>query len=321
MGGAEQGRASVAPILLGTVTPTAARSIRLSRPLDLRGTLWPVRRGVADPVVRLRGREVWRATRTPCGPGTEHLTLRPDGVLRVEAWGPGAEWLVDRAPTLMGELDDDSGFRPQHPLLRDLHRLHPGIRICRTEAIFEAAAASILEQRVTGAEAWRGWRALVRGLGEPAPGPLPGLMVPPAPAVVAHTGYPTFHTHGVERGRAETVRRAAAHAGRLEEALGMPLDAARLRLRALPGMGHWTAAEVAVVALGDADAVSVGDYHLPHVVSWALAGERRGSDERMLELLEPYRGHRARVLRLLLASGIAPPRRGPHLPIRDVASM
>jgi 3-methyladenine DNA glycosylase/8-oxoguanine DNA glycosylase len=300
---------------------SAARSIRLSRPLDLRHTLGPVRRGSGDPTVRVRGTEVWRATRTPQGPGTERLLLLPEGVLRVEAWGPGAEWLVDRAPALAGELDDDSGFSPAHALLRDLHRRSPGLRIGRTEAVFEAAAASILEQRVQGVEAWRAWRALVRDLGEPAPGPPVGLMVPPEPARVAGTRYPVFHTYGVERGRAETVRRAAAHAGRLEEALGLPPDVARVRLRALPGMGHWTAAEVAVVALGDPDAVSVGDYHLPHVVSWALTGEPRGSDERMLELLEPYRGHRARVLRLLQSAGIAAPRRGPRLPLRNVSRM
>jgi 3-methyladenine DNA glycosylase/8-oxoguanine DNA glycosylase len=302
------------------VTPTALRTLRLSRPLDLRQTLSPIRRGGGDPTVRMIGREVWRASRTPDGPATERLVL--DGAaLRVEAWGPGAGWLAERAHVLVGELDDASDFHPELPLLRDLHRLHPGLRMCRTEAVLEAAMASILEQRVTGAEAWRGWRALVRGLGEPAPGPLPGLMLPPEAAVVAATRYPVFHTYGVERGRAETVRRAAAHARRLEEALDLPPDAARQRLRALPGMGYWTAAEVAVVALGDPDAVSVGDYHLPHVVSWALAGEPRGTDERMLELLEPYRGHRARVLRLLTLAGIGEPRRGPRLALRDVARM
>jgi 3-methyladenine DNA glycosylase/8-oxoguanine DNA glycosylase len=309
------------PYLCSTVKPTAVRILRPSRPLDLRRTLGPVRRGTMDPTVRMRGHEVWRATGTPLGPGTERLVPLLDGGLRVEAWGPGAEWLVDRAPALVGELDDDSDFRPEQPLLRDLHRRHPGVRLCRTEAILEAATASILEQRVAGAEAWLGWRALVRGMGEPAPGPLPGMMVPPDPARLAGTRYPVFHTYGIERRRAETVRRAAAHARNLEEALELPLDAARLRLRALPGMSRWTAAEVAAVALGDPDAVSVGDYHLPHVVSWALAGEASGSDERMLELLEPYRGHRARVLRLLLISGLGPPRRGPRLALRDVAGM
>jgi 3-methyladenine DNA glycosylase/8-oxoguanine DNA glycosylase len=303
------------------LTPIAVRTLRFTRPLDLRRTLAPLRRGGADPTVRMPSGEVWRATRTPAGPGTERLVPGADGTLLVEAWGPGAEWLVEHAPVLVGELDDASDFRPVHPLLRDLHRMHPGLRMCRSEAVFEAATASILEQRVAGAEAWRGWRALVRTLGEPAPGPMAGLRLPPDPAALAGVRYPVFHTFGVERGRAETVRRAAAHAARLEEALVLTPDEARQRLRALPGMGSWTAAEVAVVALGDADAVSVGDYHLPHVVSWALAGEPRGTDERMLELLEPYRGHRARVLRLLTVGGVGPPRRGPRLPLRDVARM
>jgi 3-methyladenine DNA glycosylase/8-oxoguanine DNA glycosylase len=178
-----------------------------------------------------------------------------------------------------------------------------------------------LEQKVPGAEAWRAWAALVRDLGEPAPGPHPGLWAPLSPERLAATPYHVLHTHGVERGRANTVRRVALHAGRLGEAADMPLDAARRRLQALPGMGPWSAAEIALVALGDPDAVSVGDYHLPHLVSWALAGEQRGSDERMLELLEPYRGHRARVLRLLLSAGIMPPRRGPRLRLRNVAQM
>lgn len=303
------------------VASSTTRTLRLSRPLDLRLTLWPLRRGMTDPAMRLRADGAWRATRTPLGAATERLTVDRDGTLHVEAWGPGASWLVERAPTLVGELDDCSDFRPEHPLIRDLWRLHRGLRIPRTEAVFEAAMASILEQVVPGAEAWRGWRALVRSLGEPAPGPLPGLFVPPDPARLAVTPYYVFHTFGIERRRAETVRHAAAHAARLEEVIRMPLDTARLRLTALPGMGRWTAAEVALVALGDPDAVSVGDYHLPHVVAWALAGERLGTDERMLELLEPYRGHRARVARLLLTSGIGPPRRGPRLPLRHVARM
>ena len=293
--------------------------IRSSRPLDLLHTLFPVRRGGGDPCVRVRDDGIWRATRTPEGPAAERLVQERDGTLLVEAWGAGAEWLVERAPALVGELDDDADFRPTQRLLRELRRRLPGLRIGRSEAVFEAAAGTILEQKVQGADAWRSWRSLVHALGEPAPGPLPGLFVPPAPVRLAAMPYHAFHAHGIERRRAETLRRAASHAPRLEESLRMPLDLARARLSALPGMGVWSAAEIALVALGDADAVSVGDYHLPHVVSWALAGEPRGSDERMLELLEPYRGHRARVLRLLLTAGIAPPRRGPRLPLRDLA--
>jgi len=78
---------------------------------------------------------------------------------------------------------------------------------------------------------------------------------------------------------------------------------------------------VALVALGDADAVPLDDYHLPHMVAWALAGEPRGTDVRMLELLEPYAGHRDRMLRLLLAAGIEAPRFGPRMPLRSIARM
>ena len=93
------------------------------------------------------------------------------------------------------------------------------------------------------------------------------------------------------------------------------------RLRAFPGVGAWTAAEVAHIALGDVDAVSVGDFHLKNQVSWALAGEARGTDERMLELLEPWRGQRARVLRLLGTGGIQAPRFGPRLPTQSIAAI
>ncbi len=243
------------------------------------------------------------------------------GTIEIEAWGPGAAWLVDHAPVLCGGLDDERGFDPAHPLLREVWRRHRGFRLARTEAVFEAALATILEQKVPGMEAWRSWRALVRALGEPAPGPLPGLFGPPAPEVLAGTPYFTFHGFGVERRRADTARHMASRGKRLEDVAAMPPGAARSRLTALPGVGSWSAAEIALTALGDPDSVSVGDYHLPHMVAYALAGEPRGTDERMLELLEPYRGHRGRVLRLLELAGISAPRYGPRVRLRQVASM
>jgi 3-methyladenine DNA glycosylase/8-oxoguanine DNA glycosylase len=299
--------------------PDLTTVFRPRRPLQLAATLRPVRRGPGDPAARLDGLSFWRATRTPAGPATQRLRQAADGEVLVEAWGPGAEWLVEHAPRLLGDLDDDSDFRPHHPLLRELQRRHLGLRICRTEAVYEAALGTIVEQKIPTVEAGMSWRLMLRALGEPAPGPLPGLMLPPAPELLARTPYHLFHPFRLERRRAETLRRAAAAAGRLQEAVGMPLSDARRRLCVLPGMGMWSAAEVSMVALGDADAVAVGDYHLPHMVSWALAGEPRGSDARMLELLEPYRGHRGRVIRLLVAAGIGAPRRGPRRPLRNWA--
>jgi 3-methyladenine DNA glycosylase/8-oxoguanine DNA glycosylase len=186
--------------------------------------------------------------------------------------------------------------------------------------VVEALVPTILEQKVVGIEAKRSYAGLVRALSEPAPGP-GGLLLPPDPARLAATPYYAFHPFGVERRRADTVRMVCRHARRLEEAAGMePADAYR-RLTVVPGVGRWTAAEVARAALGDADAVSEGDYHLPHQVAWALAGEPRADDARMLELLEPYRGHRGRVIGLIEAGGLGPPRFGPRMPLQNLARL
>ena len=287
--------------------------------LDLGLTLAVLRRGHGDPTIRVASGAVVRATRTPDGPGT--ISIRTDGTLvRGDAWGPGATWLIDGLPELVGLGDEAHAFRPRSPLLAHLARRLAGLRLPRTGNVVEALVPAILEQKVTGTEAFGAYRRLVRRYGERAPGPW-DLWVPPSAETLAALPYHAFHPLGVERRRADTVRRAAAHAPRLRELVDAPLDLAYDRLTALPGVGPWTAAEVALRALGDRDAVSVGDFHLPHLVSWALAGEPRGSDARMLELLEPYRGHRARVVRLLEASGIRAPRYGPRLAPRSIAGI
>jgi 3-methyladenine DNA glycosylase/8-oxoguanine DNA glycosylase len=186
-------------------------------------------------------------------------------------------------------------------------------------AVFEALVPAVLEQKVTTIEAKAGYRALVDALGEPAPGPA-RLKLPPSPQVLARTPYWAFHRFGVERRRAVVIIEAARSANRVEEITTMDLPSAYRRLEAFPGVGPWTAAKVALIALGDPDAVPVGDYHLPHTVGYALEGTPRSSDERMLELLDPYRGHRARVIRLLMVSGIGAPRFGPRRPLRNIAN-
>jgi 3-methyladenine DNA glycosylase/8-oxoguanine DNA glycosylase len=297
------------------------RELRLVVPIDTTLALRPLLRGSGDPALRFeRGGVVWRATRTAGGPATVRIHLLP-GRVEAMAWGAGADVALAGLDGLLGLDDDPSALVPRDPLVRELARRMPGLRIGRTGAVMEALVPAILEQKVTGREAWRGYGGLMRRYGSPAPGP-GGLWLAPEPAKLAAMPYHLFHPLGVERRRADTVRRAAAAATRLERttesARDGDLDAAYRSLRAIPGVGAWTAAEVGLRAFGDPDAVSVGDFHLPHLVSWALAGEPRGTDERMLELLEPYRGQRGRVIRLLELSGITPPRYGPRMAPRDI---
>jgi 3-methyladenine DNA glycosylase/8-oxoguanine DNA glycosylase len=300
--------------------PSASRTLRLGRPLDLRHTLRPIWHGRGDPTMRLDHATAVRATRTAGGPATLEITVTGARDVVAAAWGPGAETALDGLPALLGEEDDDSDLVPRHPVITELHRRFRGLRMTRTGAVFDALVPTVLAQRVTSTEAHAATLRLAWELGEAAPGPH-GLRLPPSPQQVATLPSWTYHRLGVERQRADTLRRAARVARRLEEAAAMPREAALERLRAVPGIGPWTAASVAIVAFGDADAVPVGDYNLPHVVSWALAGEPRGSDERMLDLLEPYRGYRARVLRLLLAGGVHQPRFGPRRPLRSIAAI
>jgi endonuclease III len=295
--------------------PLVRTAFETTRPFDMSSTLAPIGLGLS---LRIHHNEAWRASRTPEGPATIHLTYSAPRV-EVEAWGPGAEWAAARAAAVCGEGDDASGFQPRHPLISDLHRRHPGLRLTRTQAVFEALVPVVLAQKVTTIEAHAGYRALVDALGEPAPGPV-RLKIPPSAQVLARTPYWTFHRFGVERRRAEVIIRAARSAYRLEEITTMDIASAYRRLEAFPGVGPWTAAKVALVALGDPDAVQVGDYHLPHAVGYALDGTARSTDERMLELLTPYRGQRARVIRLLTISGISAPRFGPKQPLRNIVN-
>lgn len=283
-------------------------------PIDLLRTLFPLRRGPSDPTMRVGRGEVDRAMRTPDGPATIRVRAESSETVAAEAWGPGAGWALEHAPGMVGAEDDASGFEPRDPLVAGLWRRFGGVRITRALPVVQSLVPAILEQKVTGVEARRAYARLVRARAEPAPGPA-GLLLPPDPEWMADLPYFEMHPFGVERRRAEVLRAACARAAWIEDASRLPFEDARSRLASLRGIGPWTAAEVARLALGDADAVSVGDYHLPHAVAWALAREPRGTDERMLELLEPYRGQRGRVQRLLESAHIAAPRFGPRADI------
>ena len=294
------------------------RSYPVSGPLDLVRTLAPLARGSHDPTIRLATGRVWRVTRTPIGPATIALEQRED-VVRAEAWGPGAEAALAGVPGLLGLDHGPAPIPLVHLLVGELARRHAGVRIPRSSAVLESLVPAILEQKVTSDEARRALFGLIRVHGEPAPGPPEfRLRLLPSPATMAALPYYAYHPFGVERRRAELIRRVASRASWFEAIVDLPLPEAYARLTAVPGIGPWTAAEVGVRALGDPDAVSVGDFHLPNLVAFALAGEPRATDARMLELLEPYRGERARVVRLLELSGIRPPRYGPRLSPRRI---
>jgi 3-methyladenine DNA glycosylase/8-oxoguanine DNA glycosylase len=310
-------------------TPDLETLLAFDGPLDLRLTLGIHARGGRDPALRFEvSGSTWRASRTPSGPVTLLLERHPDGV-RARAWGPGSEWALARLGALVGTDDDPAVLVPRDEAVAIAVRRLRGLRIGRTERVLEALVPAILEQKVTGDEARRTYRALVARHGEDAPGGF-GLRLPPAPSVLASLPYHAFHPLGLERRRADLVRAVAGEADRLERlgaAAAGPDAAEDARgvvygaLRSFPGVGPWTAAEVGLRALGDPDAVSVGDFHLPSMVAWALAGEPHGTDERMLELLEPYRGQRGRVVRLLELAGMQAPRRGPRLAPRRITDL
>jgi 3-methyladenine DNA glycosylase/8-oxoguanine DNA glycosylase len=279
--------------------------------------LAPLARGRLDPTHRLTpDGALWRTTFAPTGPATMRLAAGPDGV-HCRAWGQGAEWVVASVPDLLGARDEVGSFDPIHPLVQRTHRANPWLRMPRTGRVFEALVPAILEQKVTGQQAQAAFRTLVRRFGTVAPGPAPeGMRVTPAPEVWQRIPSWEWHKAGVEPTRSRTVIAAARVASRLEESVALPAKAARARLRGVPGVGVWTAAEVAQRALGDPDAISVGDYHLAAFVGWALLG-RPIDDLAMVELLEPWSGHRQRVVRLLELSGAQKPKFGPRLTIAD----
>ena len=294
----------------------STRVVALPAPIELRATLAPLARGPRDPCIALGAREVWRATRTPDGPGTQRIMVI-DGGVEVEAFGPGADWLLAHAPALVGAHDTGAEFAPADPRVSALHRRYPGLRMTTAGNPVELMVPTILEQKVTSVEAHRAYGRLVRAHGHPAPGPRE-LKVPPTPGELARLPSFAWHAVGVERRRAETIREVCGRAASVERVAARGCGAFLGAVTAIPGIGVWTATMVAQLAFGDPDAAVVGDFHLPSFVAWNLVGEREADDARMLELLEPFRPHRARVVALLGREGAHPPRRAPKRALRDI---
>ncbi|MCB5166326.1 DNA-3-methyladenine glycosylase 2 family protein [Streptomyces bambusae] len=291
---------------------------------DLALTLGPLRRGPADPTFRTTpDGSIWRVSRTPAGPGTLRVAARGTGTeIEAEAWGPGADWLLDSLPDLLGASDDPSAFVPRHRLVHASHRRRPGLRLTRTGLVLESLIPVILEQKVTSDEAYRSWRRLVRQYGDPAPGPAhTGLYAMPDARTWAAIPSWDWHKAGVDSKRSATILRAARVAARLEEAARMDLPDATARLELIPGIGPWTSAETLQRSNGAPDAVTTGDLHLPGIIGYALTGNRDTGDTEMLALLAPYAGQRHRAARLILLTGHTPPRHHPRMPRSDIGRL
>lgn len=290
-------------------------------PVDVARTLGPLRHGGTDPSFRRDPDGLWwRTTTTPLGPATVAIRIDREGVHHA-AWGPGSDWVMDTVPGWLGADDDRSEFRPTDPIVARLDVRFPGLRLGRTNRIWDTLIAAIIEQKVTSAEAHQAWRSLLLTAGAPAPGPAGDRMrVPPTPKALLDLTDWQWHRCGLDGQRRRTLRAAASVAQRLEAGVQMPPQDAARRLQVVPGIGIWTAAETMQRAVGDPDAVSVGDYHVPSLVGWALIGERV-DDPRMLELLEPFRPHRQRVVRLIESGGPRPARHGPRAPVRNYRSI
>lgn len=279
-------------------------------------SLAPLRAGPSDPSFLFSGDTIWWSTHTFDGPATLRFRAS-NGTTIVTAWGPGAEAGLEGAPAALGVHDDRHEIPGATGALRAAYRRLPGLRLGRSHSLVEHLVRTVIEQRVTSGQAHRSYRALVRRFGSRAPGPAP-LMLPPPPEALSSLPLHEYHQHGIERRRATTVKRVCTLAPQINRCSQLAFDEARARLRTIPGLGAWTVETAVRSVLGDPDAVVVGDFHLPNLVAWFLAGEVRADDRRMLELLEPFRGQRGRVMRLIELSGSRPPKLGPRRRVLEI---
>jgi 3-methyladenine DNA glycosylase/8-oxoguanine DNA glycosylase len=301
----------------------SARTVTFAGVVSPALTLWPLRRGPRDPCFQVDDDgAIWRTSLLGSGPVTARISRAARNAVDCTAWGGGAEEFLDALPAMLGAEDDASDFLPSEPTVAAAHRRVPHLRLGRTGQVLEALIPAVLEQRVPGADSFRSWRVLVSKFGTPPPGPAPARMrVPPSADAWRRIPSWEFHRANVDPGRARTIVGCAQRASALERLTSWPAAKARDALTSLPGVGAWTAAETAQRAFGDPDALSVGDYHIPKMIGWTLLG-RPIVDADMIELLEPMRPHRHRVVRLLEVSGLAyEPRRGARLPVQNIRAL
>jgi endonuclease III len=290
------------------MNPDAHDSWDLPQPYDFFGTTRWLLTGRYDPTVRRAADGLWRTANTPDGPVTVRLTVGPD--LRADAWGPGARVVLDQVPRWVG-LHEPAWKLPPHPVTDRLLTLHRGLRSTDTRDVFDALVVTVLQQLVTWQEAATAWRRICDTIGEPAPGPA-RMRLPPTPRALRAAGTGGLHALGVGLKQSRTLMEVAFSATALQRAADLPTPEALALLQNVRGVGPWTANLALGERLGRPEPIPVGDFHLPHTIAWALAGEPRGTDERMVELLKPFEGQGFRVIRLVGAAGLEAPKFGPR---------
>ncbi len=282
-------------------------------PVDLVETLRFQRMGPFDPcgLFDARGRRFALAFRMPEGPATLLLAQGGPTTIEAEAWGPGGARALDEVPAICGALDDPDAFVTDHEGMGRLARRFRKMRTPRVPWTWEALVMITLQQRVAFVEAAQAWRKIALERGEDAPGPL-GLRLFPSKQTLLAMPTWAYRESLVDRKRELAIRALFDHEREITACLERPFDEIRRVLQRIPGIGPWTIETFLGQARGDADAVPTLDYWMPHTVVHALTGKPRSNDAEMLALLERFRPHRGRAIRLLFAAGYETPRHGPR---------
>lgn len=273
------------------------------RPIDIERTFAMQRFGLYDPTATFARGALRKAFSAPRGPCVVTVAKMESGVT-IEVVGPDERDVASDLELALRTDDGHASFAPTHPLLVKLHRVIAGLRIVRVPWRFDSAACTILQQRVTVREALQQWRRIALRYGEK----VGDLHAFPSAERIARMESWRFEELGVDPKRTRALVTLARDIHRRDLFSKTDVALVRKHMMALRGIGPWTTENTLGFGFGDPDALPIADLHLPHLVCWALAREKPGTDERMTELLEPCRGHRFRALRLLMSAGITVPR-------------
>ena len=281
----------------------SASSFVKLHPVHLRRSFALQAFGKYDPSATWNGERLTKSFSTPGGVCTVTVSSA-EGGLFFEAEGDEPEAVVSQLVAATRIDDGYASFAPEHQALAAHHRQLPGLRLIRVPWLFDIACSAVLQQRVRSTDAMREWGSICSRFGQKA---RTGQTTFPSPALLSAVPLHDLQAIGIDPRRARTLLALAKEIRSYPLRPEMTHEQLRLRLGHITGVGPWTVDMILGFGAADTDAVPVGDLYLPHLVSFALAGERRGTDERMLELLEPLRPYRFRVVRLLYSANISVP--------------